>query len=178
MAVVTLSCGLELRGTGEPTSDAPHDEPAPGASDASLDRAEPADAGGEREAASTVDARPEAAVDADPGDGGLVFTCRGTPTADCSSCTGLTLPCVYCATSGPGLRGVCSAAGVNCFTAEPLGFHVCPCTYPSASACPMPWQTCHKFGGFEDCYTCGEIYSDEDTCKSGGSCNESGRTCR
>lgn len=180
VAVVTLSCGLELRGRMDPGSDVGPSlgtDAGGGAGDASVDRNEPADAGFMPDRASTTDARADA-TDADPGDGGLVFTCRDAATNDCASCTGLTLPCVYCSTTSSSLKGVCSSPNVNCFSNEPAGFKVCSCNYPSASACPMPWQTCHQFSGYEDCYTCGESYSNGDSCKGGGSCDEQARKCQ
>jgi hypothetical protein len=96
--------------------------------------------------------------------GGLTFACGTQNMSDCSQCTGMTQPCVYCG-SGSALAGRCVQQGTSCTFGAPNGFQVCQCQ--NASTCPESYQVCRN----GSCRTCTDSFNNAgQTCKSGGTC--------
>lgn len=114
----------------------------------------------------------DAAKDATPpqdgggGDaGGLTFACGTQTVADCSQCSGMTQPCVYCG-SGSSLAGRCIQQGMSCTFNAPSGFQVCQCQ--TASSCPESFQVCRN----GSCRTCTDSFNNTgQACKGGGTCS-------
>jgi len=93
----------------------------------------------------------------------LTYQCGTKTVADCSSCTNMPQPCVFCGSSS--LAGKCVQKGQSCTGGAPSGFSVCTCT--SAANCPESFDVCNK----NQCRTCGDSTSDNTlACKGGGTC--------
>jgi len=123
-----------------------------------------------------MDASPgsDASDAAPPSDGGL-FQCGATTVADCSSCTGMPEPCVYCSTtSSTTLAGVCRGMMTSCAMGAPSGFQLCTCS-GSPSGCPESYQVC-RMGS---CRTCEESFMNNNlACQGGGMCHAFSGMCQ
>ena len=96
--------------------------------------------------------------------GALAFACGTGTVSDCSQCSGMTQPCVYCG-SGSALAGKCVQRGTSCFNGAPNGFQLCSCQ--NASTCPESYQVCRN----GSCRTCTDSFNNAgQMCKGGGTC--------
>lgn len=116
----------------------------------------------------------DASVNEAGGDGGaLSFTCGGDAVGDCSQCSGMPQPCVYCEQgNAASLAGRCVAMNGSCFIGAPSGYTLCSCT--AASSCPESFQVCRN----KTCRTCSDSNNNGGlTCQSGGTCNDQDGGC-
>jgi len=110
-------------------------------------------------------AKDVAQEDSGSGDAGLTFVCGAQSVSDCSQCSGMTQPCVYCG-SGSALAGKCVQRGTSCFNGAPNGFQLCSCQ--SASTCPESYQVCRN----GSCRTCTDSFNNAgQACMGGGTCS-------
>ena len=105
----------------------------------------------------------------------IAWFCNNVPVADCTECGTRTNPpethpCVDCADGG-GLVGHCTRPGVSCGI---VGGEICPCANNDPATCPMSYQTCAGSG----CETCGDLITDGQPCKGGGTCNADAGVCQ
>jgi hypothetical protein len=109
------------------------------------------------------------------GDAGLVFQCNGGTVSDCSTCSGMPEPCVFCSTANSStLAGLCQQPGTSCFGAAPNGFALCACGAGNPSSCPRSYQVCRN----GSCRTCAESINNANyTCNGGGKCNPADGGC-
>ncbi len=147
--------------------------PRDGGTDGRPDAA-PVDAPAEARPFDGGDAAYDAPKDAAP-EGGLVYSCAGQDTLDCSSCPTAPLGCVLCLPEG-GLYAVCVPFNTSCWAQyNPIDAGFCRCTV--AADCIVPQQECNPYGGGV-CVTCGENLTDGYTCEDGGTCKQGTGKCQ
>jgi hypothetical protein len=104
-----------------------------------------------------------------------IWVCGTVTVADCSLCTGHTMPCAYCANADAStLAGACVEQGGGCGGTIPMGYNLCRCSNGDAGPCPEAFQVCLNAGGpptNDVCDTCGAVTTTNGlTCENGGKC--------
>jgi hypothetical protein len=154
--------------------------PLDGSTDATVDSTARSDSAPPGDGSTADSGTPDTSV-ADASDGSppppINYACGDASVTDCTMCTGMTQPCLYCSTDASTTTGLCTTFHTNCFNSLPSGFQDCPCM-GDAAVCPASYQVCYVTKGGGTCHTCSDQSGNNMlVCESGGTCNYADGGC-